>query len=325
MGGVKLLFVCGAVSLTLLACVNKEKETDFGIGNHLPTSLINEQIFFSPLSSEYSFPVWFNDSIVSSSGISQIIHTTFTFGENKSILDSADNLPAKKRTYTFRKNGTIERVSESVYFDNRPISELHFRYISMNKADGFANVQIDSSFLFQEGRTMKRKTQPTAFYQLKKSEKSFRQYYLGAQNRFLYLIADKKPWGPLKIKRTLNPKPTDKILLGNAYYPQKIYSVKNTIEEFNVTLFSYQKKVIYKIEIGSYPLKQNRTFQYDRRGYCIRYIDSLFSDQECLSRTVAQFTNNMQFFPTQITHMKENMEGVKNFYFKETFEYVYRK
>ncbi len=317
------------VAAILLSCSDKEKENDFGIGKNRPNSLIRNHLLFSSFDQAFSFPVWFDDSVIVANEILSITRNVFPESVDLKRLDSGRVVPAETFHYFFRKNGQIEKVVHLAYFDYKLIGKSTYRYSQFDIDNGFAKVKRQTEFTFNSLPNASDKSGQSQLYRKinhpKEKDAPYLKYKSDYDGDHLFIVPNKKFWGPFRIHQKLKPGPSDQIILGSAYLPLKKYSVTNTVRENNVQKFYYQKELIKRIDEDDSPFRSTRSFQYDRRGYCISYIDSLFSENDFLSRTVSKFTNNMFFSPLEIAHRKENFDGEEVFTYFETFEYEYRK
>jgi hypothetical protein len=315
--------------LFLLSCSNDKKETDFGIGLHTPNSVIRNHLLFSSFDKDFSFPIWFDDSLIQAKKISHVVRNIFPQSSELERLDSGRVVPAETYHYFFRTDGSVEKVIHFTYFDNKMIGKSTYHYGLLNNLLGFAPTQLDTDFPFDseigDSRAKKSKGSKKVILDHVKTEEKYASFKNSSTNERLFLLPDAKYWGPMRVNQKLKPNPEDKIIKGTSYMPLKKYQVKNTIEEFSVEKFTYKKNLIQKIETNKSPFQTKRHFQYDRRGYCISFIDSTNTDGRYLSRTVSQFTNNMDFSPIKIVHKKYNGLGEEAYTFFETFEYEYRK
>ncbi len=308
-------------SIFLASCGDKSKVNDFGIGIHRPNSIIDNQLMFSSFEEEYSFPNWFNDSLILEKKIAKIIRKIYPLGRKIKESDSLSVLPIKTVTYQFDKKGKISFVEIILTRDNQVISTLQLKYGSLNEKIGYAPFTIVKNDGFH---TKKEESTEIPMYEVKKLTGDYFQFALKKRAEQLFVMNENKNWGPFRINKKLHPAEEDRLVLGSMFRPLKSYSVENTNQESKVEKFEYRKDLITEITSVDYPFQSKRSFQYDRRGYCTSYIDSLFSEEEFLSRTISKFTNNMQFSPTQIAHVKESMNGESSFHFLEVFEYEYR-
>jgi hypothetical protein len=314
--------------LFLFSCSGRKKETDFGVGKHRPNSLIRNQLLFSSFDQEFSFPIWFDDSIVAAKKIEQIIRNIYPESSELKPQDSVRVVPAESFHYYFKKNGQIEKVIHKTYFDYKLIGQSTYRYSWINIENGFSKTKKETEYSF-DGTSKKPSKSNVDQYVLTQvldeNSDSYLKFEKFSTNENLFILPNKKRWGSFRLHKQLKPTSKDILLVGSAYKPLEKYKLKNTIHKFDVQEFIYEKDLIRRIIEENKPFLKTRDFQYDRRGYVISYIDSLFSDKEFLSRTVSKFTNNMLFCPQNIEHRKENLLNEVVFKFYETFEYEYRK
>jgi hypothetical protein len=86
-----------------------------------------------------------------------------------------------------------------------------------------------------------------------------------------------------------------------------------------VKLFSYQKKhkkVLKNWLKKEYPFDHKRDFLYSKKGICLGYIDSTFSDDIFVTRNI-----NKKNEPIRIIHRKENTSNAAELFSLELFEY----
>lgn len=314
--------------LFLLSCSGRKKETDFGIGKNRPNSLIRNQLLFSSFEKEFSFPIWFDDSIIAAKKIERITRNIYPETVHVKELDSGRVVPTASYQYFFKKNGQIEKVIYSTYFDYKMIGQSTYKYGWVNDENGFAKTKKETEYTFNGSPKNTQKTNSEQYVLTQELEEDDNRYLkfenLNSKEN-LFILPNTKKWSSFRLHKELKPTSKDILLVGSAYKPLKRYKLKNTIQEFDVQEFIYEKELIRRIKQKDYPFSNTRDFQYDRRGYVISYIDSLFSDEEFLSRTVSKFSNNMFFCPDQIQHRKENTLNEIVYTYYETFQYEYRK
>jgi hypothetical protein len=316
--------------LLILSCGGEGKRKLFNLRKSYPPSLIRNHLLFSDLSNEYSFPIWFHDSLVELNKISKVTRLIYPKRLTEASRgDSILNVPSETIEYFFRTDGTIENIKRSFYFDDRKISEFDFLYPKPPNKHGFAQVKVVKNNLSKAKSTTSETANFTEvnfkLYDEKKVENQFIEFENRNTGDFLYVIPKKEFWGALNIDRYIRPNPNDVLILGDLGAPKKIYQVENKVNETNVVEYSYKKGSIKTIQTNNYPFHTTRFFTYDKRGYCIGYIDSTFSDNSFLTRTISNFENNMSFSPTKIYHRKENSENKLTLINYEEFVYEYRK
>lgn len=313
--------------LVLGSCTEVENPKFFKHKNN-PPSLIRNHLLFSSRATEYSFPIWFNDSLIRENKIARIKRIIYQKNLMKITLgESLPNTPSETIEYLFSKTGFLKTVNHTFYFDNHKISEFEFSYTKSPNKIGFSNVKlldkmqsIDTLFhLNQFGGEQFSRYEPIKFFD------HFATFKNIVVDELLHVVFSQNYWRPLTIDRKMNPNPNDLILLGNLFHPEKIYQVENKVTETYVELFNYRKGNIQNIKSWEYPFRSSRSFVYDKRGYCIGFIDSTYSENSFLTRTISDFENNMFFSPTKIYHRKENSVGKLTLINSEEFVYEFRK
>jgi|TARA_R110000737_G_scaffold17130_1_gene34585 hypothetical protein len=310
----------------LFSCNGEVKRKLFNIKKTYPPSLIRNHLLFSDLSNEYSFPIWFSDSLIALNKISKITRIIYPKSLTEASQgDSTAVVPSETVEYLFLTNGSIEKIVRAFYFDDRKISEFEFIYTNEKGdkgKDGFAKVRYNQDSQINNKYTV---SDVYTLYDRKKQQDRYIEFENRITGDYLYFIPEKKNWGPVDIDRTIRPNPQDILVLGNSLTPNKIYQVRNKVNETNVVEFEYMKGSIKNIRTNDYPFHSKRSFTYDKRGYCIGFIDSTFSENSFLTRTISDFENNMFFSPTKIYHRKENSEGKLTLINSEEFVYEFRK
>jgi hypothetical protein len=312
------------------SCTENGKRKIFDLKKTNPPSLIHNHLLFSDFSNEFSFPIWFNDSMIRTNKIKKITRNIYPKRLlNKAINDTLFQMPSETVIYEFGVEGNVEKVSHLFFFDDRKISQFEYVYPYLANNTGFASVRLDSMVVFKDKIPVSLNTirdlELFALYNFKKSDKGFSIFENRMTGDFLFCLSDKKLWRPLEIDREFRPNPKDLILLGNPLKPEKIYQVKNKINEKNVQQFNYKNGSIQVIRKDAYPFNTARYFTYDKIGYCTGYIDSTFSEDTFLTRTLSNFENNIIFSPTKILNKKENSDGKMILINYQEFIYEYRK
>lgn len=326
-----LLFAVFVLFLfVLFSCQEDRKTKLFGLKKSNPPTLIYNHLLFSDFANEFSFPIWFNDSLIQLHKIEKITRNIYPKSLTSSdTYDSLYQVPSEIVIYEFDKLGQVRKVSHIFYFDDRKISQFEYVYPYAANKIGFASVRLDSMVVFKDNIPVplntSRDLEIFALYNSVKSEKGYSIFTDRMTGDFLYCLLDKKLISPLEIDRQFKPNPRDIILIGSPKKPEKVYHVENKINETKVKKFTYKKGKIDNIRSNSYPFHTMRNFSYDKNGYCIGYIDSTFSESNYLTRTITDFENNRISSPRKIFHKKENSEGKMSLINFEEFTYEYRK
>jgi hypothetical protein len=316
--------------LVLFSCQQESARKIFNRRNSFSASVIQNQLFFSNRAMDYSFPIWFNDSLIRLNAIESI--TRNIYSRNTILNETQDSLiefPSESICYQFHENGFVKKVSHMYYFDDRKISQFDFFYSNAPNKTGFSLAKIDSMIDFRDNIPLRLNSSQNLemfeLYSQQQVETDFSVFKNRLTGDYLFAAFNKTIWGAMSIDAEFHPTPKDKILLGTLLKPEKIYRVENKVKESEVVEFEYRKGQITKILTYQYPFIEQRSFNYDKRGYCIGYIDSTFSDKIFLTRSVATFENNMLGSPKRIVHQKELEVGKRKVMNYEDIIYKYRK
>jgi len=314
----------------LFSCQQEGKRKIFGRSHTFSASIIQNQLFFSERAMDYSFPLWFNDSLIRHHAIESV--TRNIYSRNTILNETQDSLvefPAESICYQFNEKGFVNKVSHIYYFDDRKISQFDFFYSKAPNKNGFSSAKIDSMVEFKDNIPLplssSRDLEMFALYSQKQTEKDFSVFRNRLTGDYLFAVFNKNIWGALSIDAEFHPTPKDKVLLGTLLKPEKIYRVENKVKESEVIEFEYKKERITKILNYQYPFIEQRSFNYDKQGYCIGFIDSTFSEKIFLTKSVATFENNSLGSPTRIVHEKELEVGKLKTVNYEDIIYKYRK
>jgi hypothetical protein len=310
------------------SCKSEGKRKLFNPKRTYPQSLFRNHLLFSDFANDFSFPIWFNDSLIKKNKISKITRIIYPKSLTEASRgDSILSVPSETIEFVFTKNGTVERVNQTFYYDDRKISQYEYQYHDFPNKYGFSSAKVDSKIAVIEkfGIDISRDAEKFALYDQKKQGKDFSSFKNRLSGDFLYSISNKALWGPLEIDKQIRPNPNDIVVLGDLYSPKKIYQVENKVNERNVVKYNYKKGNVRSIRTNEYPFHSIRNFIYDTRGYCTGYIDSTFSENNFLTRTISGFENNMIFSPTKIFHRKENSERKLTLINYEEFIFEYQK
>lgn len=305
------LFICAfAVIYLLTACsggsngMNKTEEARF------QSSLIDMNTFETDAEKFISFPIWFNDSIIKACHIHKITRDYFSFdpADTLEMKELYLEVPRERREYWFSEKGGLKELKISYFYDDQEIGAAHYVYLSEKDKHGFAKVMIKSDTNVVIDWDEKDMEFPVRTHQLIKESKKYIAYKDDQTGAFLFFMLNKKFWGPLSVDSILKPSHRDLVVLGSSYHPSKKYQVQNKVNERNVTKFVYYKKSkkIASIIREEYPFTIKRSILFDKNGRCTGFIDSTFTDNEFLTRTVSDIKMDKQKLPVKIVRKKLN-------------------
>jgi hypothetical protein len=313
----------------LLACKGESNKKKLRLLKQMPKSMINVQLLYSELDKEFSFPAWFDAALISKNEIKRIVRNIYPRQEQGLQIDTTGQVPREQLIYNFSKSGKILELKHLYYYDDRVISQYVFRYAS-NKDNSFFNqVILDSARRFVDKVPLPdyggKNSDIYHIYDEVDQNKDYSIYKNRQSGDFLFVVKNKKIWGPLEIDRILQPTPKDKIILGTWKEPKKIYQVENKVKENHVREYKYRKGAIHQIVRYDYPFRIERSFLYNQKGYCRGFIDSTFSDSDYLTRVTSDWKLNQFQTPDYVTYRKENPKRQGVFTYIEGFQYEFWK
>lgn len=319
------------LSFLLFACTS---EADAPVAKNEPKNShqwINPIFYNDDFDPVVSFPIWFDDSLVRHHNISKITKRIFPriIGDTSSTNSQKDAMPREKREFYFATNGHVERMVVYYYYDDREIARASFNYDGKIDKNGFAkatpgvfqylsdqdgsqdyrtDLQAEREYNFVKHQFLREKKKYVAYEDLETHEK-------------LFLLKDRKYWGPLSVDSILKPGKEDWIIWGSIWRPFKFYKVENKVKEKNVHYYKYWSTGALKERIiENYPFENRRSYQYNAKNTWISYVDSLFSENVFISRTTSNFEFDQYDRPILLNHQKEgNFENPMGYI--ETFSY----
>ncbi|XOV65917.1 MAG: hypothetical protein ACFHU9_09800 [Fluviicola sp.] len=255
----------------------------------------------------YSFPTWFNDSIIADAKIKTVVHKWFNVSDDS---DSGDLL--RLRRYTFDGEGRLTSVQQQRFYENMQVENITFQYRKAPDQMGYAEVEIFDS-LHAEGAV-----EYTTY-----SKDTYRDGYAVYENDhsgdLLFCLLRKEYQGIMAVDSLFGPTPDDIIQYGKPSKPYKRYQIQNLVEEIKVVRYNYFKESseLRSRRKENYPFLNKTFVTVGKDGQCTGFIDSTFSAGEYLNRTVSTFSYNESQFPSRLTH-----KGMRNGKY-ETFEYSF--
>ena len=256
------------------------------------------QMMYTDQEDEASFPVWFNEQMISKqkiSSITQVIYET-------EIKDAPKSL-REKRQYYFNRNGMLRCMVIRSYYDDEQIGLIRYDYPTGHNAFGFGRYEVvkDTSRLdFIEDANVPDVN--AVFYPIAmgKDLMVFRNGQTG-KRRYYY------PNGKIqKVDSIPEPQIYDQIVMGTVLNPTSIYFLGKDKIKVNVTRYIYSKKTgaIARILFYRGPLTTKRNFDYNAKGKCTGFIDSTFTNAKLLCDIQTTFMLNHAGNPTKVNTFK---------------------
>lgn len=298
------------ISLLFSACKADKKNTSVDKKEAASASfLFRMQLLFNESENFMSFPIWFDDSIIRSNRIAHFSREIFHISINNADEQLEEDLDLReKRDYYFDRNGSIDSVRISYFFDDRSIGSVRYLYPSDPDKYGYC-AKFNRIINIPGDYGMVQSEIPFHSFTQRWSTNKYLSYRdLETSTKYHYML-NSKYHGPLSVDSIIHPGPDDIVFLGTPFKPLKRYSVVNTVHERNVHRYEYDNNQIRTITRTEYPFVVKRTVNYDDKGVCTGFIDSTFSEKIYLTRSKSEFTLDKKKLPVQLLRTKENHEN----------------
>lgn len=309
----------------LSACNSRSKTLNTDDFSEKSSFLFRMNASFTDAEKFLSFPIWFNDSLVSKNKILKLTRSTYYIDieDTMELSGLSNEIPREKKEYLFHPNGQVKQLKVSYFYDDEEIGHVVYLYTSMKDKFGFATVIKSAENQAETENDETSEDFPHYVHHLVKKTKKYLAFQDEESGNYLFYMLNKKYWGPLSIDSILGPMPKDIIVLGSPYVPAKQYSVENKVYENNVINYVYDKKtqIVKSINRQEYPFDLRRTLVYSKNGICEGYIDSTFSGDLFLTRTVAKMDLDKNNKPLRIVNRKENQHAKTGRIWVEIFAY----
>ncbi len=318
----KLIFISFLGFLFLLSSCSEQKAVPFLKKKEKHrTFIINLQHYFSEEELNVSFPIWFNDSLIKLHRIEKLTRSIYVSGkESDSDIENGTDTPKEIKTYHFNTEGELLSIQVQQFYENIEVGNIWFDYLSSKDENGFSAV---------ERRRVK--NQPAddehdhyRIYDKEEHNDKFLVYTNEQSGDYLFYLLKRKNWGVVSVDSILQPTPEDIITFGTTFFPKKRYQVENTVNEFNVVKYTYDKsnKFIKEISYNDYPFRKKRTILYGKMGLCTGFIDSTFTDDKFLKRTDSKFDFKHKL-PVVLKHENHSTDSTSRFFQFEYFDYTF--
>lgn len=310
------------VILFIASCSN-EAENKRQVNRDRQPSVIRYHLLFSDFEKMLSFPHWFVDSLVAKQKISKISRSIYPSVLGDSLIDTAIHVPAVKWEYFFNRKGQLTHLVYTLFYDDRPINKYKVSYFGNADEMGYRSCKIDSLGLFlrDEGAvpvSSDYKGIFEVFLPKKYVGKSAIYKFQNSSHRLIFLNGIRNP---LVIMRDIKPEGKDRLVQGKLPFPQSLYSLQDGVVKLNESRFIFSKEVPLKIVKNDFPFRNNRSFLYDLKGVCTGFVDSLYHDDEFLTRLKSRFYLNFFNAPNTIVHETESLGKQSGFTVQENFFY----
>ena len=318
----KAVYVSFLGVLFLLFSCSEEKSVPFLKKKEKHQSfIINLQHYFSDDEFNVSFPIWFNDSLIKLHNIETITRSVFISEKESDIdIEFDSDSPKEIKTYLFNKDGELLSVQIKQFYENVEVGNVWFDYLSSKDENGYSAVERRRI----KNQPMEEGHDHYTIYEKEEHNDKFLVYTNEQTGNYLFYLLKRKNWGVVSVDSILQPTPEDIISFGTTFYPKKKYQVENTVNEFNVVKYTYDKsnQFIKEISYNDYPFRKKRTILYGTTGLCTGFIDSTFTDDKFLIRTDSKFDFKHKL-PVTLKHENHSTDSTSRFFQFEHFDYTF--
>lgn len=273
------------------------------------------QKFFTDSEFNVSFPDWFNDSIIRERNISKLTRVLYKVNDDDEETEETKEI----KTYEFNRNGEMTRYEIQQFYDHQRIGHMVFTYKEPKDQYGYSKAITDPSSILDDEES---------YFQIYSKEQysdNFLVYLNEEKGNYMFYILNKRYWGGISVDTIANPTPQDIIIYGSPGKPEKRFQVKNKVNEFNLTETTYNRKYgfVETINFDKYPFRNKRTFKYKKNGNFEAFIDSTFSGDQFLNRSVSTMYFDKTNLPERLHHefFKNGQRGGYNEIDRFTYEY----
>jgi len=304
---------------TLFGCSITEEERKGSIEQVPCDFIFRLQHFLTDQDDVINFPLWFDDSIICGNRVKKITRSVYNADQGE--VGSKEKI--KEFIYEFSDKGNIKRLTVRSFYENVLFNDVTFDYLNVKDSEGYTKVKVEDNYNFSKTSELNKRNYQ--LYSKTMGSESYSMYKNDNANKYQIFMLDTAYWGGISVDTICAPEPEDVVTFGHPQKPIKRYQVKNKVEEFNVTTFTYAEgsNKIKKWRRKEYPFETLRTITFSKNGNCIGFIDSIFSDDEYLSRKLFVFEFDDNKFPIKLG-MESSSEHDKNTILqRETYEYEY--
>lgn len=237
------------IPLVFLLFSCSHPETRKAVDGKPVKTLIHPLFFQEEIASRINFPFWFDASLVSSHKIASLkIDTYRVSGDDEELLYS--------RTFNFARNGRLTNLGRVEFMDDIAISDKRYSFFGEPRGNYRPVVVVTDSAGMNKSNTY-RLVKPVS------SRRDLYDYFETVGMKHLFFLPNLKKQGALSVDSIAHPEPNDWVILGTPEKPLKRYHVVNTVTEFEVITYTYEKNGLPElIQWSDFPFRQKRYFHY---------------------------------------------------------------
>lgn len=277
-------FVLFTAFLLLSSCQNKSKidpeESSFPKEKK---QLVNWEKMNDFEWKNQSFPLWFDAYLIDSLEIKKIQLDFLSYTVSDTLIEFSDTLPYRKKNIVFKENGEVKEIVNTEYNAAIKISETKFTYPSKKDEVGYSLPIVNNTINFGEGRL---RNQLNSIEDLQQFQ---RLLFRERKDEFLhfidendenrtahYFIIDSTKWNVSYLDLQFKPEGKDVFYYGSPMHYTSAFSLANMVEKsMKIEQERYPNDVIKSQVFYIKDFKTIRNFNYDEKGNCTGFTDSL--------------------------------------------------
>jgi hypothetical protein len=277
-------FISYSFLMFLIFACNGEKVS--GVKNNpqappIKEHLVNWTFFNSEGLQNISFPIWFNDSLVTSKNIKKI-HIDINEFEPQQDSSFHDTIPSTQYEVDF-SNGTINMFYVKEFSQEIAIEEQWFRYRNKKDSLGYSLPAITNNVIYAENDflpifTTLQNAQHYKRLKIGDIDSSVVHYVntLSVNNEQHVFIKDTANWNVHFIDQKFEHPEKIVFYFGLPTKHLESFKIQNLVEKSKLSSNKYfENGCIYQHSTYSNGFENRRTFLYDTKGEVTGYIDSL--------------------------------------------------
>lgn len=322
----KNLILSGFLIFLIFGCDGK-KTSDVKEKLHTPPKKehILNWAFFNPEGMQnISFPIWFNDSLVTDKNIKRI-HITINELEPQQDSTFHDTIPSTQYEVDF-SNGTVSMFYVKEFSQEIAIEEQWFRYRNKKDSLGYSLPNITNNVIYAENDflpifTTLQNAQHYVRLEISEIDSSTVHYIntLSVNKEQHVFIKDSTNWNVHFIDQKFEHPEKIVFYFGLPTKYLESFRIQNLVEKSKISSNKYfENGCIYQHSTFSNGFENRRTFIYDKKGGVTGYVDSLIVEpNDFIERTISKvkymdgLPQVLSSYKTQDSLFKEPIKEVR--------------
>lgn len=313
----------------LFSCKNEVKKPIHKHKAKLGVQWLMPVFFTEEMENEFSFPNWFNDSMIRANSIYKITKRKYYPNEDESVdsLIIKQSFPKEKREFYFDDKGRVNLLVIYTYMDDQEISRTGYNYTDNLDRFGFRNAHVSlMKHVYTEQDENPYVVYPEneedngVLFYLAKEEKKY-SVYVHEESDFKYFVTRTIPKHNFNPFKKMDVQEKDWLISPSFRNPEIRYQVGPNKSKLNKTVYTYWEKHLLKTrKQKTADFIRKRNYIYNNQGIWTAYSDSIFSNKNFIHSIHHQFQFDKFDRPIQIKHIR-SMEENNHLLYLETIRY----